>query len=74
MTKAKKTIRTAALIALANDFMASSPDSARMDRLAVADFMRNVLLEAGAYAGFNYLRDYHDPASDSSRVVFFDRT
>lgn len=69
-----KTMKVSRLISLANDFMASSPGSARLDRLAVADFVRCALLEAKAYSGFNYLRDYHDPRNDPSRVVFFDRT
>jgi hypothetical protein len=65
-----KTIKVRDVISLANDFMASSPDSAAMDRLHVADFVKNLLHEARAYAGFGYLTAYGSAGNDPSRVQF----
>jgi hypothetical protein len=39
--KPMKTVRMAQVICLTNDFMTSSADSARLDRLHVAEFRQN---------------------------------
>lgn len=66
-----KTIKVSRLVEKANAFFKDSPDSCRMDRLHVADFLNSVLHETGNYAGFNYLTPYHEPGNDSSRVFYY---
>ena len=66
-----KTIRVRDFVSHANDYFVSSPPAARLERIAVADFVRDTLHEARAYAGFNYLQPYGQPGSDSSRVFFY---
>lgn len=67
----RKTIEIKALIEKTNACMVNSPDDARMERLAIVSFLSSVLMDANSYAGFGYLKDYHDPANDSSRVFFY---
>jgi len=67
----KKTIKVETLVSKANAFFEHSPDDAKQDRLSVANFITNVLLEEKCYRGFGYLKDYYDPNNDSSRVFFY---
>jgi hypothetical protein len=67
----RRTIKVVDLIDKANKFFELSPDSAKIDRIAVADFISQILHDTGNYAGFSYLRDYYDPANDSTRVFYY---
>ena len=69
--KPMQTVKVTQVISLANDFMAGSADSARLDRLHVAEFVKTLLHETRTYAGFNYLQPYGTAGADSSRVVFY---
>lgn len=66
-----KTIKVKTILDKANAFFEHSADSAAIDRMAVAGFLSGILHDTGNYAGFNYLRDYHDPANDSTRVFYY---
>jgi hypothetical protein len=66
-----KTIRIDALIAKANSYFENSPDSARMERIAVQTFLSNLLMDCKAYKGFGYCVPYGEPGADSSRIFFY---
>ena len=66
-----RSIRVREFVARANLFFSDSPAEARPQRIALAEFVRDTLHQARAYAGFNYLQPYGVPGSDDSRVFFY---
>lgn len=55
----RKTVQVVDLIEQANNFLLMSDESKRAERLGVCTFIENILHDAGAYAGFNYLYQRH---------------
>ena len=66
-----KKIAVKCIIEMANEFMKTSPDDAKQDRLSMATFVESILHKTKNYAGFNYLQDYSSPDCDTSRVFFY---
>jgi hypothetical protein len=68
--RAKKTLKIDDLKRLANDVMRESPNHMATHREAVHCFVSNLLMQANAYKGFNYLVEEQMPPGLTHGIDF----
>lgn len=70
MTRRRTTVDIAAIKELANKTFRDSKDDYREGRKAIQMFVTDLLINAGQYNGFNYLRDHNSVPGNSIGIIF----